>query len=306
MNTAHKRVLVTGATGTQGGATARALLQAGIPVRLLVRDPAAPGARALAQAGAELCQGNFEDAGSLREAVSGVYGVFSVQRPDSDGSDSECRHGLALIEAARAALVQHFVHTSVCESGRHTDFPRWESGYWGKSYWQDKWTVEEAVRGAGFPLWTVLKPAFLMDNFIPPKVSYMFPHLREGRIITALYPQTRLQLIAASDVGDFAQAAICEPERFGGLNIDLGAESLTMDEIAGIISSELGTTVTATSVDPAAAKTAGLFAGWVRTQEWINEVGYRADEAEVRTWGVPLTPFADWVRGHSSEFVIDN
>ena len=96
----------------------------------------------------------------------------------------------ALVDAARKAGVRHFVHTSVCEAGRHTQFPRWESGYWWQKYWTDKWDVEERVRAAGFARWTILKPAFLMDNFASPKAAHMFPHLRQGEILTAFLPQT--------------------------------------------------------------------------------------------------------------------
>ena len=48
-----KVVLVTGATGQQGGATARHLLANGWPVRALTRDPNSPAALALAEAGAK-------------------------------------------------------------------------------------------------------------------------------------------------------------------------------------------------------------------------------------------------------------
>src|SRR5690242_15778847 len=123
-------ILVTGATGAQGGATARELLAAGYRVRLLTRNPASPAAGALTALGAEAARGDMDDAASLAEAMRGAYGVFSVQLPDTAGTDAERRHGRALVDAARAAGVQHFVHTSVCEAGRHTGFPRWEEGYW--------------------------------------------------------------------------------------------------------------------------------------------------------------------------------
>jgi uncharacterized protein YbjT (DUF2867 family) len=96
---------------------------------------------------------------------------------------------------------------SVARCGEHTGFPQWDSGYWSRRYWSDKWDIEEAVRHAGFAHWTVLKPVFVMDNFASPKVKYMFPHLLEGRLLTALRPATRIQLVAADDVGAFACAA---------------------------------------------------------------------------------------------------
>ena len=298
--------LVTGATGTQGSATARALLASGRPVRLLVRNPDAPAARAFAARGAELVRGDFDDRGSLLCALRGVSAVFSVLRPDADRSDSERRQGFALIEAARATGVCHFVHTSVCEAGRHTQFSRWESGYWYRKYWTDKWDVEQAVRSAGFEQWTILKPAFLMDNFAEPKAGALFPHLRAGRIVTALWPQTRMQLIAGDDVGAYAAAAITAPTRFDRRNIDLAAEALSMAEVAAIISRVLARHVRAEAVSPEEARAAGLSPGWVRSQEWTNEIGYRADLEALRADGLALSSFAGWVARHAAEIVIDS
>lgn len=301
-------ILVTGATGAQGGATARALLAEQFRVRILTRNPEAPAALALVAAGAEAVVGDMEDAASLARAVAGASGVFSVQVPDAAGTDSERRHGFALIEAAKAAGVTHFVHTSVCEAGKHTAFPRWGSDYWWQKYWTDKWDVEEAVRSAGFKHWTVLKPAFMMDNFAQPKARYMFPHLRQGQIITALAPTTRMQLVAADDVGTLAHAAFHDPKHFSGKSIDLAAEALTMEEVASALSQALGKPVSAQSVSAEQAIEAGLFAGWVRSQEWTNEVGYRADipalTQTLGNHGIVLTPFATWIERHAAEIQI--
>src|SRR5207253_4101442 len=72
-------VLVTGATGRQGGAVARHLLQRAIPVRALSRNPSKPFAQALARDGAEVVPGDLDDRASLAKAMEGVSGVFSVQ-----------------------------------------------------------------------------------------------------------------------------------------------------------------------------------------------------------------------------------
>ena len=156
-----------------------------------------------------------------------------------------------------------------------------------------------------FDRWTVLKPAFMMENFATPKAAFMFPHLCKGRIVTALAPDTRMQLVAADDVGAFAQEAFERPELFAGCSIDLAAEALTMEDSAATLSRVLGVRVDAIHVTPEEAIAAGLFDGWVRSQEWTNAVGYRADIASLSRFGIPLTPFARWVRKHASRIEVD-
>lgn len=291
-------ILVTGATGAQGGATARELLRGGHRVRILTRDPATQAAQALVREGAQAMRGDLEDGASVEAAMQGAIGVFSVQVPDVTGTDSERRHGLTLVQAARRHAVRQFVHASVTGTGTHLDFPRWATGYWSQKYWTDKWDIEEAVRSAGFDTWTVLKPAFMMDNFAPPKAKFMFPHLQRGQIVTALHASTRMQLIAADDIGAFARAAFENPESFNRCNIDLAAEALTMAEIAAILSKVLQRNVVAAELTPEDALARGLSPGWVRSQEWSNEVGYRADIPALRRYGIALTSFEQWVQRH--------
>src|SRR5262245_9356860 len=68
MSAVQKTVLVLGATGRQGGATARHLLTKGWRVRAFARHPEKPAAQALHQAGAEVIQGDFDDQASLEAA----------------------------------------------------------------------------------------------------------------------------------------------------------------------------------------------------------------------------------------------
>lgn len=302
----NQPILVTGATGAQGGATARALLAAGRRIRILTRNPDHPQAKAFAAAGAQVMRGDFDDAASVHAAMQGVGGVFSMQQVARPGTDDERKHGFLLVEAALKAGVSRFVHTSVSATSIHTRFPRWGTGYWFEKYWTDKWDIEEAVRNAGFSSWTVLKPAFMMDNFIPPKAAHMFPHLKQGEIATAFNAHTRLQIIAADDVGKFACAAFLDPVRLHGENIDLASEALTMHEMAVVMSRVLGKRITAVELTPEQAIAKGLFPGWVRSQEWSNEAGYTADIPGLKRYGIPLETLEQWATRHKAQFVVES
>lgn len=157
MSTESAPALVTGATGRQGGATARALLAAGVPVRALVRDPATAGAKAVEALGAELVTGDLRDRDSVTRAAQGARAVFSVQMPafteEGFDFDGEVAQGVNLIEAAKAAGVPQFVHTSVSGAGRQTEVPGWAEGRWVsmEGTLGAKTAIQDRVRAAGFP-----------------------------------------------------------------------------------------------------------------------------------------------------------
>lgn len=296
-------VLVVGGTGAQGGATIDALLAAGRAVRALVRDADAPAARRLAARGVALAVGDFDDAGSLARAASGAVGLFSVQMPPRPGdADSEIRAGRRLIEAASAAGVRHVVHTSVARAGDHARFAGWAEGRWWPDYWTAKAAVNDIVRSAGLPRWTILKPAFMIDNFVPPKAAGMFPSLRRGVIETAMDVDARLDLIAAADIGRVAAAAFVAPDRFHAQEIDLAAESLTIGAVAALIARATGRPVTAQHLPAERAIAAGNHAGLVESQRWASVEGYRVDLARSRSWGVALESMADWTMRHRAAF----
>lgn len=294
-------ILVTGATGAQGGATARRLLAQGWRVRFLTRDPDSPVAQSLLAQGAEASKGEFEDRASVAAAMQDIAAVFSVQLSGA----RERQQGFLLIEEARRAGVPQFVHTSVTGTASHTRMPLWGSGYWGEEYWSAKRDIEEAVRSAGFESYTVLRPAFMMENFIAPKVRGMFPDLRRQQIASAMHGDTRLQLVSAEDVGRFAAAALADPQRFGGHSIDLAAEEPSIHQIAATLSRALARSIEVVELTPEQALQRGQSSGWVRSQEWINQVGYHADIEALAVYGLPLTRLEDWAAQRRETFEFD-
>lgn len=300
-----RTILVTGATGAQGGATAEALIGKGFNVRALVRDTGSASAQALAKQGVELCLGNFDDPASLKAAMSGIHGVFSVQMPPTpQDPDVEVRTGSNLVEAARDAGVDTFVHTSVARADEQTSFIGWDEGRWGRVYWNSKSTVNNLVRAAGFPHWTILKPALMMDNFIGAKAQWMFPGLAKGVIETAMHEDTRIDLIATDDVGKFATAAFAEPDRFNKQEIGLAAEALTMGEVAQILSEVSGRPVYLRALTEAEMLASGAVETLVSSQVWANVEGYKVDINALKQWGVPLTSFRDWIASRASRLEI--
>ncbi|WHT15651.1 NmrA family NAD(P)-binding protein [Crossiella sp. CA-258035] len=295
-------VLVTGATGRQGGATVRALRAAGVPVRALVRDPATERAKAVAAQGVELVTGDLHDRDSVLRAAKGARAVFSVQLPaaTADGVDfaGEVTQGVNLIEAAQAAGVPQFVHTSVSGAGRHVEVPGWTEGEWNwmAPYYEAKTELQDRVRAAGFEHWTLLKPAFFMENFLP-SMRYLFPRGLDGGLVTLLRPETRLSLIAAADIGRAAAAAIAEPGRFHRVELELAGDYLSMTEVTEVLARVLNLPLSTPDMTEAEAVAAGMPA-MGHSHKWVNVAGQPARPEFARALGIPLTGFEAWAREH--------
>ncbi|MFG1610992.1 NmrA/HSCARG family protein [Actinoplanes sp. NPDC049265] len=299
MSTDQAPVLVTGATGRQGGATARALLAAGVPVRALVRDPSSDRARAIAGLGAELVTGDLTDPGTLPPALAGARAVFSVQMPAfRDGAydfGSELAQGTNLVDAAIAAGVPQFVHTSVSGASRYTEVPGHAEGRWASMdpTYAAKAGVEDRVRAAGFRHWTLLKPAFFMDNLLP-EVAYVIPRGLDGGIATVLKPDTHLSLVATEDIGRAAAAAVAEPGRFHRVELELASDYLPMTDVAAILAEAWGAELTAPDMTEEEALAAGMPGYAAVAHERLNVAGQPARPEFARALGIPLTSFAAW------------
>lgn len=302
INTNISLILVIGATGTQGGKVARELLAHGHRIRILTRNPDAPAAQKLLEDGAEVVRGDMGDPASLDEALRGVSGVFSMSPLDGSGDDSEKRYAALLVEAALKADVDHFVHASVAgiERPPHSSAPDTLV-----HYWNDKWEIEEYVRNAGFTGWTILRPTWIMENLAVPTSLFMFPQLKRGQLSTALQADTHLDMVAADDIGAFARAIFDNPAPFNGKNIDLAGESLTMGEVAAVISEVLGKEVVSLSLSPAEAVSRGMHPSVVNSQNYRNEVGFQVDIDALKLYGIPLTTFEQWVHKYRNRIVID-
>ncbi|HEX7624464.1 MAG TPA: NmrA family NAD(P)-binding protein, partial [Anaeromyxobacteraceae bacterium] len=159
-------VLVAGATGKQGGAVARLLLEKGHRVRVLTRRPGAKPAASLLAAGAEVHEGDLEDAASVERAAEGADAFFLMATPFEQGVAAEVRQAERAAAGARSAGVKHLVYSSVAGADRDTGIPHFDS----------KREVERYVQGLGVP-YTIVAPAFFMENLLGP----MFLHgLRAG------------------------------------------------------------------------------------------------------------------------------
>ncbi|WP_223643602.1 NmrA family NAD(P)-binding protein [Corallococcus sp. EGB] len=292
-------VLVTAATGRQGGATARALLAGGhTPVRVLVRNPAAANAQALAAAGAEVVVGDLDDPASLRAACAGARAVFSMQSPIASeaGIDfsKELQQGRNLVEAALAEGVDTFVHTATSGVGDHRNVEGWAEGRWKSHevYWENKLATCDLVRTAGFKHWTLILPSTFMDHPMLDPAGFVDGH----RLLTVVRTDTPIPLIAPEDIGKAAAAAINDPSKFHGVTLQLAGDLLTLPQIAEVLSRVDGKEYVAQSATIEEAVAAGLHPGVAQGMTYMNVAPVLARPEIARSYGLSPMSFETWVR----------
>ncbi len=277
----ERLILVTGATGKQGGAVVHHLLEQGFRVRALTRDSTKPKAQALADRGAEVVQGDLDDQASVEQALKGVYGVFSVQNYYETGYDGEVRQGVNLADAALLANVQHFVYSSVGSAYGQTRIPHFDS----------KWEVEEHIRSIALP-YTIVRPVALMENWEAQRKE-----ISGGTLQWPLDPEKKLQQVSVDDVGAIVAIAIEQPDKWLGREVDLAGDESTMPQLAQKFSRVIGRPVRYDQIPWEQFQQAAGEEITVMTK-WFNNVGYEANIPALRAEYPKLTTFEEYLRHH--------
>ena len=273
------KVLVTGATGKQGGAVARLLLERGHAVRALTRKPEAPAAQALAGKGAELVTGDLTDRASLDAAVRGVDAVFSMSTPYG-GTEAETKQGVTAADAAKAAGA-FLVYTSVSNADKKTGIPHFES----------KFAVEQHIRAIGVQA-TILAPVYFMENLF-----FGRDQLKKGVYAVPVPATLKLAQIAVEDIAAAAVAALEDQARHAGQRYDLAGEELTGEACAKVLSAVAGRPFQYFQV-PLDVIRKARGDDSVRMYEWFVTSGYSFDRALLTREfpGVKWTSFEAWAK----------
>jgi uncharacterized protein YbjT (DUF2867 family) len=281
-------VLVTGGTGSQGGATVTHLLAAKkVRVRVLTRNLESPKAKSLAARGVELVKGDFEDVASLRTALAGVSAAFSVQQwTEKGGTAAEELNGKRFADAVKASGSPHLVYSSAEGADRKS----------GLAHYESKWAIEQHIRDLKLPA-TILRPVGFMDALgVPAMQRGMYL----GMFRANWGVSHRVQFVATYDIGWFAARALEDPERYAGRVIPLAGDELNVADIIRTFKAVTGHKPWVAPIPAFAAKMMmpKEFADMFR---WIREEGFEADIAQVRQEYRQLLTFAGWLKKYSDE-----
>ncbi|MDA8165814.1 MAG: NmrA/HSCARG family protein [Desulfobacteraceae bacterium] len=261
-----KLILVTGATGRQGGAVVQALLKQGQRVRALTRNPSSHAGRRMAAQGVEVVAGDFTDHSSLVRAARCADAIFAMTTPYEQGVEEEISHGMALVNAAREAEVGHFVYSSVASANRATGIPHFDS----------KFEIEKHLMASGLP-YTIVAPVFFMENILQP---HSLKELAMGRLERPMPGDRALQQIAIADIGAFTAAVIARREDVFGYRFDIAGDELNGEEEAAILSKATGRDIHYKGVLPDALRPQND--EMAAMYEWFFHTGYAADIDRLR------------------------
>jgi len=260
-------ILITGATGTQGGAVLRGLLELGIgPLAALVRDPASPRAAALASLGVELRVGDLADVDSLVAAFTGCAAVYAVTTPFADGPEAEVGQGLDIIAAAERAALPWLLLASVAAADR-ADVPHFVS----------KAHIEAALAKSDLA-WTIVAPSFFYENVSAP----------DGVLSLALPPDKALHQVSLANLAAVVAAILGRRDDHLGVRVEIAGDDPTPLEMA----EALGARFDQVPLDELRARNEDLGAMYA----FLSGEGYAIDVTSLRARypEVPWQTFREW------------
>ncbi|GGQ55738.1 NmrA family NAD(P)-binding protein [Couchioplanes azureus] len=277
-------VLVIGATGRQGGAVARLLLDHGHDVTVYVRSPKSPAAAALATAGARIVAGDLRDPDALAAAASGADAVFGLSVPFGPGGQrDEVAQGRHLVDAAVRAGA-HLVYSSV-RGGDRTQ--KTDIGHADSKQQIEAYLRQQPVRA------TVLGPVYFMENAL----NLGFSRLADGVLANPLSPGKPLDQVTVRDIAALAVHAVEHPDRFVGERIDVVSDRVTGEQAAAVLSEVVGREIPYRRLPLeqvrqwAGDEVADMFQRFEETTEFMDVEALHARYPEVK-WH----SYADWAR----------
>jgi NAD(P)H dehydrogenase (quinone) len=217
--TQRSAIGVTGATGRVGGRVARALGEAGLDVRLLVRDASrAPRLDGPGRAEVAVCE--YRDGDAARQALEGVGLLLMVSAAEAQDRVDEHR---GFVDAAADAGVEHLVYTSFAGASSTSTF----------TLGRDHWATEEHVRASG-----IAHHTFLRDNLYADFMPFL---AGDDGVIRGPAGDGRLSGVAITDVADVATAVLLDPERHRDATYVLtGPEAFSLAEAAATVTRVTG------------------------------------------------------------------
>lgn len=298
MSLNSKTILVTGATGKQGGAVISSILAStqasSLKIIGVTRDSNSPGAlRLAALPGVSVVEGDMSDMPAIFAKTGPVWGVYSVQVNSQD----EERCGKAVVDAAVANGVQHFVYSSGDRGGPEKS--NWDPTTvknFAAKYSIEKHLIAQAALSPQGMAYTILRPVTFFENLTADI---------HGKGFTRMWEQLhtkKLQFVATADIGWFAAASFLDPAAYASQAITIVGDELTQREAEAIFVKVTGQPmpiapcVIANTVKLVLRDTVGdMF-------RWFGEGGYGGSVEACRKMCPDMMDFRTWIEENKGKW----
>ena len=287
-----RKILITGATGKQGGAVTEALIASQAPFQILALSRNVSRAQSLAsKPNVTVVQGDISNPASIFEANNPIYGVFCVTVPGKKGAEEA--QAKPLIDESLKNGVEHFVFTSVERGG--TD--RSETNPTNVPHFISKHRIEEYLReksdNGSKMSYTILRPVAFMDNMSPDFMGKAFASL------WGTMGNKPLQLISVRDIGLFGARAFTDPS-YKNRAIGLAGDELTLAQGKKVFKETMGFDM------PETFGFVGSLIRWMVAEagamfRWFEAEGYAVDIQALRKEEPRLQDLSKWLK-ESSKF----
>ena len=275
MKTQMRRVLVTGATGQQGGGTVDALLAGPrCQVFALSRNPESAASLALQKKGVKIVKGDFNDRASLEAVLreykfSQVFLVTDFWVAAKQKYAIEVQHGVSMVDAIKTVDPSIFLlYTSVGDADKTPETVH---------HFCSKATIEKHI-AATLDAWAVIRPTSFLENFDAPA---MMNPLTKGKVNGVTPPDLRMKYVSTIDIGKAAANVLADPAKFQGQRLELATCEHTGLEIAAALTEASGTPCTY-GVAPPPLIARFLLPDLYAMCKWFESDNYSADVAKGR------------------------
>lgn len=298
---APKTLLITGASGKQGGAVIDALLEApeskDFTILAVTRNPGSPASVKLNSRADNVrtVQGDLHDIPGIFKAAQAahpepIWGVFSVQVPMGKNASPEIEEtqGKGLVDEAIKQGVKQFVYTSVERGGEKsyenpTDVPHFISKHNIEHHLVDK-TKDEKMG------WTIIRPVAFMENFAEGFMGKMFG----ASWYSGLPNDKKLQLISVKDIGWYAAQSFINPEKYNKREINLAGDDISFNDADKVFRKKTGQPIPCTFGVLGSAVLWGVKEMGVMFK-WFDAHGYGADVQMLKKEHPKLMSLGDWI-----------
>ncbi|KAJ5388123.1 hypothetical protein N7509_010664 [Penicillium cosmopolitanum] len=289
-------VFVCGATGTQGGALTTHLLQQNIQVHAITRNIQSEAAQKISNRGVSLIEGDFDNEETLRKAMTNCTSIFLNLSPNHLNPSAELDQAKNIISIAKEIGINQIIYTGAMGTVNPERLPRWDPTNLAANVLLGKQSIEKEVRNAGFEHWTILRPGNFMSNFLNPLVRMYQGFVETGKFTTAFTPETILPMVDPYDIGRFAAAAVCDPIRFHGKEVEIASQMMGAEAIIKDIAQATGRDMEVVFLSDEEVKGKMATDPFLGPQLLLRDMAIFVDFQKVKGWNIELSTFAEFLK----------